>query len=162
MMSGNHNIGWKAVEADSDILNLNDDIYFLEPNPIAKYQELAYSEPKIGCVSAYAKAGAFGQPLQMRPRQDVPMTFVKTSSNGCTYFRRDMINEVGWYDETFDGKYWKVAIARDLPVKHGYGNVLYSSTAARAIPDQGRQALEGVEQFKRKHGHWDVIGEWAW
>jgi GT2 family glycosyltransferase len=176
-MSGNHNLGWKAVEPDSDILNLNDDVYFLEPDPIAKYQELAYSEPKIGCVSAYAKAGAFGQPLQMRPRQDVPLSFVKTCSNGCTYFRRDCINEVGWYDESFDGKYsaedadytyrinlagWKVAIARDLPVKHGYGNVLYSSTAARAIPDQGRQAIEGVEQFKRKHGHWDVVGEWVW
>src|SRR5882672_10316615 len=31
-MSVNHNTGWHAVEPDSDILNLNDDVYFLEPD----------------------------------------------------------------------------------------------------------------------------------
>jgi hypothetical protein len=32
----------------------------------------------------------------------------------------------------------------------------------QSAPDQGRQSLEAVEQFKRKHGHWDVVGEWKW
>lgn len=176
-MSGNHNVAWRAVEPDSDILNLNDDIYFLEPNPIEKFQELVYSEPRIGVVSAYTKIGMMGGPFQRSPRKDVLLTFVTTCSNGCTYFRREAINDVGFYDESFNGKYsaedadytyrnnlagWKVAIARDLPVQHGYGRALYSSTAARAIPDLGNQSLHGVEQFKRKHGHWNVIGEWKW
>jgi GT2 family glycosyltransferase len=178
-MSGNHNIGWHAVEPDSDILNLNDDIYFLEPNPLQKYQELCYSEPRIGAVSAYSKIGAFGQPLQQKPRQDVPLSFVKTCSNGCTYFRRDMINEVGYYDESFDEKYgaedadytyrinlggWKVGIARDIPAKHGYGDMKFSSTARRALRgyEQHTQNERGIEKFKRKHGHWDVMGEWDW
>jgi hypothetical protein len=176
-MAANHNVGWHAVERDSDILNLNDDIYFLEPNPVEKYQALVYSGPRIGAVSAYSKIGLFGQPLQQRPRQDVPLSFVKTCSNGCTYFRRDMINEVGHYDEDFNEKYgaedadytyrinlarWRVGIARDIPVKHGFGNDKYSSTAKRAIPDQGAQNAHAIERFKRKHGHWDVMGEWDW
>jgi len=176
-MAANHNVGWRAVESDSDILNLNDDIYFLEPNPIEKYQQLAYSEPRIGAVSAYSKIGLFGQPLQQKPRQDVPLSFVKTCSNGCTYFRRDMMNEVGLYDESFDEKYgaedadytyrinlagWKLGIARDLPVKHGYGDKQYSSTADRCTPNKIAENNRAIERFKRKHGHWDVIGEWKW
>jgi len=174
-MAANHNIGWYAVEPDSDILNLNDDIYFLEPDPIEKFQQLCYSESRIGAVSAHARIGAMGSYLQMRPRKDVPLTFVKTSSNGCTYFRRDMINEVGYYDESFDEKYgaedadytyrinlagWKVGIARDIPVKHGFGKAQYSSTARRAIRDQVQQNNRAVQRFKIKHGHWDVHGEW--
>jgi hypothetical protein len=176
-MAANHNVGWHAVEPDSDILNLNDDIYFLEPDPIRKFQDLVYSEPKIGAVSAYAKIGAFGSPLQMRPRQDVPLSFVRTCSNGCTYFRRDMIDVVGYYDETFDEQYgaedadytyrinlagWKVGIARDIPAQHGYGDKKYSSTADRCTPDKGKQNQRAVERFIAKHGKWDVHGFWDW
>jgi GT2 family glycosyltransferase len=176
-MSGNHNAGWKAVEPDSDILNLNDDIYFLEPEPVAKFQELCYSEPRIGAVSAYCKQGFFGNPIQCQPRQDVPLSFVKTCTNGCTYFRRDMIEEVGYYDESFTEKYgaedadytyrinlagWKVGIARDIPVKHGYGTNTSTSTSFRAVPDLGVQGLHGVEHFRKKHGHFDVLGFWDW
>jgi GT2 family glycosyltransferase len=178
-MAANHNVGWRAVEPDSDILNLNDDIYFLEPDPIAKFQRLAYSEPRIGAVSAYAKVGAFGQPLQQRPRQDVPLSFVKTCSNGCTYFRRDMIVEVGYYDESFDEKYgaedadmshrinlagWKVGIARDIPAHHGYKDRKFSSTAARSMTpqEQATHNARAIERFKKKHGHWDVMGEQKW
>jgi GT2 family glycosyltransferase len=178
-MAANHNVGWHAVEPDSDILNLNDDIYFLEPNPVEKYQALVYSEPKIGAVAAYVKIGHFGNPIQCKPPKDVPLSFVKTSSNGCTYFRRDMINEVGYYDESFTEKYgaedadytyrinlagWKVGIARDIPIKHGFQRNVSTSTARRA---QGIDAIvksnkEAIERFKQKHGHFDVHGYWPW
>lgn len=178
-MAASHNVGWKAVDFDSDIYNSNDDIYFLESDPIGKYQELCYSEPRIGAVSAYSKIGLFGQPLQQRPRQDVPLSFVKTCSNGCTYFRRDMIDEVGYYDEDFNEAYgcedadislrinragWKVAIARDIPVKHGFGDKKYSSTADRSTPDKVQQNQQAIERFKRKHGGWTelVMGEKDW
>lgn len=178
-MSANHNVGWLAVEPDSDILNLNDDIYFLEADPIAKLQALCYLEPRIGAVSAYSKIGAFGQPFQQRPRQDVPLTFVRTCSNGCTYFRREMINEVGYYDESFDEKYgaedadytyrinvagWKVGIARDIPAQHGYGDRKYGSTAVRALKphEWNDQNAHALERFRKKHGHCDLMGEWDW
>jgi GT2 family glycosyltransferase len=178
-MAANHNAGWRAVESDSDIVCLNDDIYFLEPDPIGKFQELVYSELRIGCVSAYAKIGAFGSPIQQNPRKDVPLSFVKTCTNGCTYFRRDMIEEVGYFDESFTEKYgaedadytyrinlagWKVGIARDIPVHHGYKERKWSSTSVRAMTpqEQARQNAEGVERFKLKHGHFDVHGYWNW
>jgi GT2 family glycosyltransferase len=178
-MAANHNVGWHAVEKDSDILNLNDDIYFLEDDPIAKYQHLCYSEPRIGCVSAYSKIGLFGSPIQQKPRQDVPLSFVKTCTNGCTYFRREMIEEVGYFDENFTEKYgaedadytyrinlagWKVGIARDIPCQHGYKERKYSSTAGRAFTQDviAQQNQQAVERFKRKHGHFDVHGYWNW
>jgi len=176
-MSGNHNLGWLAVEPDSDILNMNDDIYFLESDPIQKLTQLAYGEPRIGCVSARCKVGFMGNPLQCNPRQEMPLTFVKTCTNASAYFRRDMIREVGYYDESFTEKYgaedadyttrinlagWKVGIARDVPVKHGYGSEQCTSTSTRAIPNLGNEALHGVEHFRKKHGHFDVLGEKHW
>jgi GT2 family glycosyltransferase len=180
-MSGNHNVAWQAVEQDSDILNLNDDIYFLEPDPVAKLQSLVNSEPRIGVVSANVKIGHFGNPLQCKPRQDVPITWVKTSSNGVGYFRREMINEVGYFDESFDEPYgaedadytyrinlagWKVGIARDVPVKHGYQSRRSTSTSLRTL---GRSIAEhnkaGVAKFEAKHGGpfaAKVHGEWDW
>ena len=35
----------------------------------------------------------------------MPLTFVKTCTNGCTCFRRDMIDAVGYFDEDFSEKY---------------------------------------------------------
>jgi GT2 family glycosyltransferase len=180
-MAGNYNIGWKAADKDSDILSMNDDIYFLEPNPIVKYQELVYSEPRIGCVCAYVKIGFFGNPLIVNPRQDRPLTFAKTATNGCTYFRRDMIEEVGYMDDSFieaygaeDADYtyrmnlagWKVAIARDLPIKHGFDRTS-SSTSVRALGRKMQQSNQaGILRFCRKHKVSDfrkaVLGEWPW
>lgn len=179
-MAANHNVGWHVVEPDSDILNLNDDVYFLEPNLVQKLHDLVYSEPRIGVVSCCVKIGHFGNPIQCKPRRDVPLSFVKTSSNGMgAYFRRDMINEVGYFDESFTEKYgaedadytyrinlagWKVGIARDVPVKHGFAGRSSTSTSLRALTRDELIASnkEGVERFKRKHGHFDVHGYWNW
>jgi hypothetical protein len=180
-MSANHNIGWRAVEPDSDILNFNDDVYFLGPtNPLEKLQELVYSESHIGCVSASVKIGYFANPIQCKPRTDTPISFVKTSSNGmATYVRRAALDEVGYFDESFSGPYsaedadwtyrcnvagWKVGIARDVHVKHGYAQTQSTSTSLRALKLQQLTASNkvGVERFKEKHGHFDVHGYWDW
>jgi GT2 family glycosyltransferase len=182
-MSGNHNVAWRAVEPDSDILNMNDDVYFLEPDAVAHLQSLVYSEPRIGCVSAYVKIGFFGNPIQCRPRQDVPISFVKTSSNGGgLYVRREALDEVGYFGESFNEKYgaedadwtyrmnlagWKVGIARDVPIKHGFRNGRSTSTSLRAMD---RATLiesnkEGVARFEAKHGgpfKEKVHGFWDW
>jgi len=179
--AGNHNVAWRAVEVDSDILNLNDDVYFLEPDPVTKLQSLVYSEPRIGCVSAYVKIGFFGNPIQCKPRQDVPISFVKTSSNGCGYFRREMINEVGYFDETFNEPYsaedadytyrinlagWKVGIARDVPVKHGFQNSRSTSTSRRTLGQSINEHNKlGIAKFEAKHGgpfREKVHGFWDW
>jgi hypothetical protein len=85
-----------------------------------------------------------------------------------------MIDEVGYFDESFNEKYgaedadytwrinlawWKVGIARDIPVKHGFKDLKFSSTSARAIPDQQAQNKLGIERFRAKHGHFRVHGE---
>jgi len=177
-MAGNYNLGWQAVDKDSDILNFNDDVYFLEPEPVRKLRDLVYSERRIGVVSAHVRDGYFANPLQCNPRQDVPITYVKTSGNGmAAYIRREMLNEVGFFDESFTEAYgaedadwsyrvnlagWKVGIARDVPVKHGFGRTRATSTASRVLQRREMNASNaaGVERFKKKHGHFDVHGEW--
>ena len=68
-MAANHNVGWKAVDSDSDIYNSNDDIFLLEQGSFERYQDLCYSEPRIGAVSAYSKIRLFGGRIQQKPRQ---------------------------------------------------------------------------------------------
>lgn len=179
-MAANYNAALRAVDPDSDVVLFNDDVTFLEPMPIEKLQALAYSEPRIGMVSAHVKIGAFANHLQTHPRQDVPITFVKTSGNGmAAYMRRDMLNEVGLFDESFTEQYgaedadmtwrvnlagWKVGIARDVPVKHGYRHDKCGSTSRRALGIQQIQQenAKGVARFKNKWGHFSVLGEWDW
>lgn len=179
-MAANHNAGWLAVDPDHDILNLNDDIYFDYGNLIERFQILAYSEPNIGAICASAAPGSrFGNPLQMSPRQDVPLTFAKTSSNGCTYFRREAINEVGFYDEGYTGAYgaedadytyrinlagFKVGIARDIKAVHGLGEFRHSVTIRQSVlhADRAASSAAGKQRFIDKFGKWDVHGEWIW
>jgi hypothetical protein len=176
-MAANLNIGWRAVESDSDILNLNDDVYFLESDPIAKFQQLVYSEPRIGCVSAYPKVGLFGSMEQQRPFADRSLTFLKTATNTCLYVRCECLDEVGLYDETFTDAYgcedvdftyrvnlagWKVAVARDIPCEHGYGRARWGSTANRARPGSAGLNPVAMERFRNKHGHFDISGYWNW
>jgi len=104
-MAGNHNTRGVQLEQDSDILNLTDDVYFLEPAPVAKLQYLVYSEPRIGVVSEcvrwdyFFRGRAPNPSVQTAPR--LPIRFVKTSSNGCATSARDD-QRTSAFDETFD------------------------------------------------------------
>ena len=172
----NWNIGWRAAPADSDVMALNDDVTFLQKQTVERLQRLAYSDPKIGIVGARITLGYVGNPLQMRPRQDRELTDVKTCGNGCTYFKRTLIDRIGLFDEetfrTFynaeDADYswranaagFRVCIARDVHMKHGFGRLGNSASIQRTAPDfVQRLCPEGVAAFKRKWGHFDVLGE---
>ena len=172
----NWNIGWRAAPADSDVMALNDDVTFLQKQTVERLQRLAYSDPKIGIVGARITLGYVGNPLQMRPRQDRELTDVKTCGNGCTYFKRTLIDKIGLFDEetfrTFynaeDADYswranaagFRVCIARDVHMKHGFGRLGNSASIQRTAPDfVQRLCPEGVAAFKRKWGHFDVLGE---
>lgn len=177
-MAGNYNIGMLAADPESDLLLLNDDITFLTPDPVQRLQELAYSAENIGAVACRVAQGRVGNPLQERPRQDRPLTLVKTCGNGCTYFRRDMIRQVGWMDEDLAGAYgaedadytwrinlagYRVAISRDVHVKHGFGQYTHSVTSIRTLQqDLQKTNVEGVKRWEEKWGlpFRVVHGEW--
>jgi hypothetical protein len=175
-MAGNYNVGWKAAEQDSDILCLNDDITFLGRYPVEALQELAYSDPQIGAVACRVAVGRVGNPLQENPRKDRELTFVKTCGNGATYFKREVINKIGYMDDTFTEPYgaedadytWRcnmagflVGVSRDVHVKHGFGpEGTHSATSLRTLGTKITAINKlGIERFKLKHGHWDVHGE---
>jgi len=180
-MAGNYNLGMRAADDDSDLFVMNDDITFITPDPIERLQELAYSDPIVGAVACRVTVGRVGNPLQEKPRTDRPLTFVKTCGNGCTYFKREVINEIGYMDEDLAGAYgaedadymwrvnmagYRVAIARDVHVKHGYGEIrtygaTHSATSLRTLGQKLQDTNKiGVEKFKAKWGHFDVHGEW--
>jgi glycosyltransferase involved in cell wall biosynthesis len=57
---------------------------------------------------------------------------------------------------------YRVAIARDIPVKHGFQRSIAASTALRTQDPLELKASNaaGVQRFKEKWGHFDVHGLW--
>jgi hypothetical protein len=181
-MAGNYNVGMRQAARDSDLLLLNDDITFITRNPVEQLQVLAYSDPKIGMVSARVAVGRVGNPLQEHPREDRPLTYVKTAGNGAAaYIKREIINVIGYMDDYFceaygaeDADYtwrinmagYRVGISRDVHVKHGYGanprnGGTHSATSLRTLGEKIQvHNSRGMERFKEKWGHFDVHGEW--
>lgn len=175
-MARNYNLGWRAVGSTDDVLSMNDDATFLHTGDDEQLRTIAYSQKDVGIVSPTIVGGC-GNLLQVHPRQDVPLTYTKTLATICVYMRRQVFDAIGFLDEGFTGSYsaedadfcvranhagFRCAVSRDVKVQHGNKQRTSSLTSVRAIPDLGRQAMEGVEHFRKKHGHWNVTGQWDW
>jgi hypothetical protein len=134
-MAGNANLGWKAVDPESDIFYLGDDVRLTDTGTIERLRAIAYSDPKIGMVSPKIIGGA-DNPLQTNPPEDKPIVYSERYlALVCTYIKREVINNVGFLDEvTFrdcygndDADYsrrvrnagYKLAVHPQVQVKHG-------------------------------------------
>ena len=103
-MAGNANIGWSMVGEGSDILYLGDDVRLTQPDTVARLQQLAYSDPKIGMLSPKIIGGA-DNPTQTDPPMDAEVVYSdKYLALVCTYIKRAVIDAVGFLDDvTFQG-----------------------------------------------------------
>ena len=132
-MAGNANLGWKAVDPDSDILYLGDDVRFKQHGTVEALCAIAYSDPKIGMLSPKICGGA-DNPLQTNPPDEKLVYSDRYLALVCTYIKREVINKVGYLDEdTFKGygsddvdysrrvqaAGYKLAVAPRIEVQHG-------------------------------------------
>lgn len=99
-MAGNANLGWKAVDPDSDILYIGDDVRPVGDNFAQRLQAEAYSDPTIGILSPHIQGPACN-PLQTKPPLGVTHTY-RTLAFVCIYIKRELISKIGYMDERFN------------------------------------------------------------
>jgi hypothetical protein len=157
---GNANQAWQAAAPDSDILYCGDDVRFLQPNTWQLLQEVAYSDPKIGMLSARI-IGAAGNELQVSPNPDGITYSNQRLALICTYIKREVINTVGYMDPIFGGSYgyddddynyrvrlagYRLAVTPRVAVEHRHA----ASTFTRTGP--GADCRPGDLKFRTKWG----------
>ena len=164
-MAKNANHGFSRIHADSDILYCGDDTRIIEPNTIQRLQELAYSDPEIGILSARIQGTCcVGTPLAVTPE----VQFVTYVGFVFIYIKREVIEKVGYLDERFKGygtedlEYcyrvrkagFKIGVAVHIPVKHGVQGHTYGSTFIKVRGEQqmGRDDQENRRRFAEKYG----------
>ena len=162
-MAVNANIGWK--QSVKDLIYCGDDTRIIEPDTISRLQALAYSDPKIGILSPRIAGNCAGQPAEF----DGLFAEVDFVGFVFCYIKREVIESVGYLDERFEGygtedidfcyrtrlAGFKVAIARDVKVKHGVDGHAYGSTFIRVKGEQ-QMAKEDAENRRRFAEKWGL------
>jgi GT2 family glycosyltransferase len=152
--SGNVNLGLKAVDENSDVLFISDDVRLTQENTVQRLMDLAYSDPSIGLLAPRV-IGPADNPLQTDPPKDKDIVFSERYIVFvCLYIKRKVIQSVGYMDkETFNGYGWddvdysrrvknaglRLAIAPDVEVIHG-------------VTRKGTETF-----FKSEKGLWDRL-----
>jgi hypothetical protein len=99
-MAANANALWRCVPSDADLVYIGDDTRIFEPDTIKRLQALAYSDQKIGILSA--RIAGHAPTLQTHPTES-PITFAPFVSFVFVYLKRDVIERIGYLDEVFTG-----------------------------------------------------------
>lgn len=154
----NANQGWMISARSSDILYAGDDTRIIEPRTIARLEEVAYSDPKIGIVGARIKPRNGRVPTANPPvfhvEQIVPFVFV--------FIKREVIDKIGYLDERFDGygcedvSYcidarqagFKIGFADGVTIQHGVDGHSYGSTFFR-VKSKEQVQQETDENWRR-------------
>jgi hypothetical protein len=98
--SVNANLGLKAVDSDSDILLIGDDVRLKTSNTIETLFDVAYSNESIGMLSPKICGGA-DNPLQTNPPSDLTFS-ERYLALVCTFIKRSVKAKVGLLDERFN------------------------------------------------------------
>ena len=159
----NANQAWQAAAPDSDILYCGDDVRFLQSDTWQMLQEVAYSDPQIGMLSARI-IGAAGNELQVSPNPEGITYSHQRLALICTYIKREVIDSIGYMDPVFGGSYgyddddynyrvrlagYRLAITPKVAVEHRHA----ASTFTRTGP--GADCRPGDLKFRQKWG--DVV-----
>ena len=100
--SGNRNLGWRAVDSESDLFDLGDDVRLIDSSTVEQLQDIAYSDRNIGILSPKIIGGA-GNPMQNNPLSS-PISYTRMRIPLiATYIKREVIRSVGYMDEQFSG-----------------------------------------------------------
>jgi hypothetical protein len=164
-ISRNANIGFATLLEGRDLLYAGDDTRIIEPNTIKRLQELAYSDSAIGILSP--RINGYAQAVQMNPINS-PITWTPFVAFIFTYIKREVIEQVGYLDELFEGYGWedldfcyrvrkagfKIGVARNVTVNHGVDGFDYGSTFRRVKTEEqmGQENLANQKRFAEKWG----------
>lgn len=165
----NANIGIRAA-GRSDVLLVNDDVEFCHAKTIQTLSELAYSDPAIGIISPriIGGVGNHEQSASRIPKPEPPAVECKRPYLAfvCVYIKHAVFDLVGPIDEDFDGyggedeSYslsthkagFKLAIATNVVVRHGFGIHRLSASFARTMGNTARSMEAMRQRFRQKHG----------
>jgi len=130
----------------SDVILLNDDVRLFQPNTFERLSQIAYSDSSIGILTPMIDGGCGNTFMRLCNKHlldKIPShLYYPTGMRGpdrvtfaCVYIKRELINQIGLFDEGF--KYygyddadmcirtikagWKLAITSDVVVRHGVG-----------------------------------------
>lgn len=163
-MAANGNAGLRYA-GSNDVLYAGDDTRIIEPDTIKRLQALAYSDPAIGILSPSVQGICTMHPA---PTKDLPLSFVPWVGFVFVYIKREVIENVGYLDERYKGYGWddldycvrvrqdgfKIAVARDITIKHGVNGHSYGSTfiPVRGEEQMGKDTLANMKRFAWKFG----------
>lgn len=132
-----------------DVILLNDDIRLIQPDTFNKLFKIAYSDPSIGILSPLIDGGCGNVYMDVHRigklwtgsqhimyREGTGYDYI---SFACVYLKRQLLNQIGLLDENFTGfarddadmciravrAGWRVAITKDVRVRHGSGGSTY-------------------------------------
>jgi hypothetical protein len=158
---------WKKAHPENDILYCGDDTRIIEPDTIKRLQELAYSDPEIGILSPTI-IGLCAQESATSSAFDLPMQYLNFVGFVFVYIKRDVIEKIGYLDERFEGygfedldycyrarkAGFRVGMARDIHVKHGFDRYSYGSTFIRTTGEleMAKQDAANRKRFAEKWG----------
>lgn len=159
------NANWGFNFTDSDVLYCGDDIRFSEIDTIEAIQGAAYTDTLVGILSP--KIIGHAQEQQMRPTNS-PLTYVNWVSFPCVYIKREVFDEIGYFDEDYSGygfedldfcfrarrAGFKIAVAAEVAVRHGVNGLTYGSTFRRVKTEEqmGKENNENLLKFAVKWG----------
>ena len=98
--SVNANLGLKAVDPDSDILLIGDDVRLKTADTVETLFNIAYSNESLGMLSPKICGGA-DNPLQTNPTSDLAFSD-RYLALVCTFIKRSVRAKVGLLDERFN------------------------------------------------------------
>jgi GT2 family glycosyltransferase len=158
------NIGIKACFGD--VMIVNDDVTFPDPQTVQRLYEAAYSSKTYGIVSPKIVGG--GQV----PQTDVPGGTIITTPHFlafvCVYIKREVIDNIGFLDERYSDGYgyedvdycvtarkagYELAVTGHTSIQHGYDRQSCSTSFIRTFQNgYGAAGARNRERFMAKWG----------
>ena len=99
-MAGNGNLGLRSVPSNCDTIYCGDDVRFCQVDTTKILQEQAYSDPTIGILTP--RIIGRGSPQQIDPRHNLMTVKPIEMWFPCVFLKRELIDKIGYLDETFN------------------------------------------------------------
>ena len=168
--SRNVNIG--LSQSIGDVLVCNDDVRFLQADTLERMQDYLKKNPTVGIISPKIDGGVSNYLQHISSAKEGVSSFYLAFV--CVMIRREVLDKVGMLDERYAGygyddvdycrrvfnAGYKLAVTKDVTVKHGHGPHTASSSYAREFGKKQGQ-MQGVagSLYKSKWG--DSNLEWG-
>jgi GT2 family glycosyltransferase len=163
-MAGNGNLALKAAPKHTDVLYCGDDIRFTAHTTAVMYDQ-AHSDPSIGILSP--QIFGRGSRAQVSPTGNLVTVDPIDMWFPCVYFKREMLDDVGYLDEQFNEfgsddydlclravrNGWRLAVTNQVQVIHESSPDGGPTTFAKKLGEAEwqRQQKLAFQKVRAKH-----------